>query len=92
MRPEEVVVLRIRLRRMGSKQDPCYRVVVSDSRSVPTGKFIESLGTYDPGASPSSVRLDLAKVDAWVAKGAQPSPTVKSLIDKSRRQQSTAEA
>ena len=85
-------MLRIRLRRMGSKQDPCYRVVVSDSRSVPTGNFIESLGTYDPGTSPSSVRLDLAKVDAWVAKGAQPSPTVKSLIDKSRRQQSSAEA
>ena len=85
-------MLRIRLRRMGSKQDACYRVVVSDSRSVPTADFIESLGTYDPGASPSSVRLDLEKVDAWVAKGAQPSSTVKSLINRTRRQQSIAPA
>jgi small subunit ribosomal protein S16 len=77
---------------MGSKQDACYRVVVSDSRSVPTADFIESLGTYDPGATPSSVRLDLAKVDAWVAKGARPSSTVQSLINKSRREQSSAEA
>jgi small subunit ribosomal protein S16 len=70
---------------MGSKQDACYRVVVSDSRSVPTGRFIEILGTYDPGVTPSDVRLDLGRVDAWIGKGAQPSPTVKSLIAKARK-------
>ena len=79
-------MLKIRLRRMGSKQDACYRVVVSDSRSVPTGRFIDSLGTYDPGVTPSAVHLDLAKVDEWIGKGAQPSPTVKSLIAKLRKQ------
>lgn len=78
-------MLKIRLRRMGSKQDACYRVVVSDSRSVPTGRFIETVGTYDPGGSPSAVRLDLTRIDAWIGKGAQPSPTVKSLISKARK-------
>ena len=72
-------MLKIRLRRMGSKQDACYRVVVSDSRSVPSGRFIETVGTYDPGVEPSAVRLDLTR------KGAQPSSTVKSLISKARK-------
>jgi len=72
---------------MGSKQDACYRVVVSDSRSVPTGRFVDTVGTYDPGTTPSDVRLDLPKVDSWIAKGAQPSPTVKTLIAKARRGQ-----
>ena len=78
-------MLRIRLRRMGAKQEPCYRVVVSDSRSVPTGRFIDTLGTYDPGTSPSDIRLDLEKIDGWIQKGARPSATVKSLISKARR-------
>lgn len=79
-------MLKIRLRRMGSKQDACYRVVVSDSRSVPTGRFIETVGTYDPASTPSSLRLDMDKIQGWLDKGARPSSTVKSLIAKVRRQ------
>lgn len=78
-------MLKIRLRRMGAKQDPYYRVVVSDGRSVPTGRFVDTLGTYVPGATPPEVRLDLPKIEDWLAKGAQPSPTVKNLIAKARR-------
>jgi small subunit ribosomal protein S16 len=75
---------------MGAKQDPCFRVVVSDGRSVPNGRFIDTVGTYDPGTSPSDIRLDLQKVDAWIQKGARPSPTVKSLITRARRSTSPA--
>lgn len=83
-------MLKIRLRRMGSKKDACYRVVVSDSRRVPTGRFIETLGTYDPGENPSKILLDLERTDAWLAKGATPSGTVKSIISKARRAQAPA--
>ena len=75
-------MLRIRLRRMGSRQDPFYRVVVSDSRCQPRGRFLEILGTYDPGADPAEVKIDVARADEWIRKGAQPSDTVKSLIEK----------
>lgn len=81
-------MLKIRLRRMGSKQDAFYRVVVSDSRSTPRGPFVESVGYYDPGTEPVTLRLDLGRVDEWVRKGAHPSETVRALIDKAR----TAEA
>jgi small subunit ribosomal protein S16 len=80
-------VLTIRLRRMGSRQDPYYRVVVSESTSTPKGRFLETLGTYDPGQDPAQIRLDLAKVDGWIEKGAQTSETVRSLIDRARRVQ-----
>jgi len=73
-------VLKIRLRRMGAKHRAFYRVVVSDSRKRPTGRFVENLGTYDPGVEPAAVRLDVEKVEAWVGKGAQMSPTVKRLL------------
>lgn len=85
MRLEEVEVLKIRLRRMGSRQDPAYRVVVSDSRSTPTGRFVDNLGTYDPGTDPATVKIDLTRTDEWIRKGAHPSETVKSLIEKARR-------
>ncbi len=77
-------MLKIRLRRMGSKQEPCYRVVVSESTSTPQGRFVEVLGTYDPRPDPASVRLDLARTEEWIRKGAHPSETVKSLIARAK--------
>ncbi|MCG8456407.1 MAG: 30S ribosomal protein S16 [Holophagales bacterium] len=78
-------MLKIRLRRMGSRHRPFYRVVVSDSRRVPTAAALEELGYYDPRVSPSLFKVDLEKLDAWLAKGAQPSDTVKQLVKKARR-------
>ena len=74
-------MLKIRLRRTGSRQDAQYRVVVSDSRKTPIGQIVDSLGTYDPGTDPATVRIDLVRADEWIRKGAHPSETVKSLID-----------
>ena len=77
-------MLKIRLKRMGSRQDPFYRVVVSDGRARPEGRFVDSIGTYDPGTEPASVKIDVARADQWIRKGAQPSATVRSLLDKVR--------
>ncbi len=77
-------MLKIRLRRTGSRQDAQYRVVVSDSRKTPIGQIVDSLGTYDPGTDPATVRIDLVRADEWIRKGAHPSETVKSLIEKAR--------
>ncbi|HZN54654.1 MAG TPA: 30S ribosomal protein S16 [Candidatus Polarisedimenticolaceae bacterium] len=77
-------MLKIRLRRMGSRQDPYYRVVVSEGRSTPRSSFIESLGTYDPGTNPQTIHLDVAKAEAWIKKGAHPSETVRSLLTKAK--------
>jgi len=77
-------VLKIRLRRMGSKGSPFYRVVVSDGRATPTGRFVDVLGVYDPGTDPVTVRLDVEKADGWIRKGAHPSETVKRLIHRAR--------
>lgn len=79
----------IRLARVGAKHSPKYRVTVADSRRSRGGKFIEILGSYNPiakGNAPEVV-LDLEKVNAWIAKGAQPSQTVKSLIRKAQASQ-----
>jgi small subunit ribosomal protein S16 len=78
------LVLKIRLKRMGSRQDPFYRVVVSDSRSTPQSGVVESLGTYHPGTNPATVQLDVAKAEAWIKKGAHPSETVRSLLSKAK--------
>ena len=77
-------MLKIRLRRVGAKHSAFYRVVVSDSRKRPTGRFIENLGTYDPGTDPATVKLDVDKADDWIGKGAQVSPTVKRLLTRAR--------
>ena len=77
-------MLKIRLRRMGSKQDAFYRVVVSDSRKTPTGRFVDVLGTYDPGTDPATVKLDVDRAEDWIRKGAHPSDTVKSLLAKAK--------
>ena len=74
----------IRLRRTGSTRRPTYRVVVADSRSPRDGRFIEILGHYSPLTNPPTVKLDRAKVQAWIAKGAQPSNTVKRLMQNVR--------
>ena len=70
----------IRLRRVGSNRRPAYRVVVADSRSPRDGRFIEIIGHYNPLTEPPTVKIDHAKADAWISKGAQPSNTVKRLL------------
>jgi len=71
---------RIRLQRAGMKRAPFYRVVVADERAPRDGKFIELVGRYNPRATPSVVELDVEKVEAWIAKGAQPSEVVVKLL------------
>ncbi len=80
-------MLTIRLRRMGAKHKPVYRVVVSDSRKRPTSDFLEQVGFYDPNTDPPEVRLDVEKIEAWQAKGAQVSETVRSLLKKAKKAQ-----
>jgi small subunit ribosomal protein S16 len=70
----------IRLRREGTKNRPFYRVVAADQRFKRDGRFIESLGTYDPALEEGGVTVDVEKVQSWIAKGAQPSDTVRSLV------------
>jgi small subunit ribosomal protein S16 len=76
---------RIRLRRMGRKKQPHYRIVVADSASPRDGRFVETLGYYKPLSHPARLVLDLDRVDHWIGEGASPSGTVKSLISKARR-------
>lgn len=75
-----VLAVKIRLARAGAKKAPFYRVVAADSRAPRDGRFIEILGRYNPRTQPSTVELDLAKVDAWVAKGAVPTEAAGKLI------------
>ena len=72
----------MRLKRMGVKKKPFYRIVVADSRSPRDGKFIEEVGTYNPIADPAEVKIDTEKAKKWIGNGAQPSDTVKSLLKK----------
>ena len=83
-------MLKIRLRRMGARNNPFYRVVVSDSRQVPTGAAIEELGYYDSTKVPAQVTLNTARIDHWVGQGAQLSPTVKRLLQQSHKAQKSA--
>jgi small subunit ribosomal protein S16 len=73
-------VLRIRLRRVGKKKKPAYRVVVADSRAPRDGAFVDILGLYDPLTDPPTINLDEAKTRAWLSKGAQPSETAGKLL------------
>ncbi len=75
---------RIRLRRMGRKKQPHYRVVVADSKAPRDGRFVETLGYYKPLSHPARLVLDLDRVDHWLGQGASPSGTVKTLISKAR--------
>ncbi|MGE3621397.1 MAG: 30S ribosomal protein S16 [Acidimicrobiia bacterium] len=74
------MAVKLRLMRMGKKKQPTYRVVAADSRSPRNGRFIEIIGTYDPRAEPSRVKIDTAKANEWLAKGAQPTDTVRRLL------------
>ncbi len=76
------MAVKIRLRRMGAKKAPFYRVVVADSRYPRDGRFIEEIGTYNPLTEPSEFKVDKEKVQAWIKNGAQPTDTVKSLLKK----------
>lgn len=75
-------MVKIRLRRMGAKKAPYYRIVVADSRSPRDGRFIEEIGTYDPLADSEKLKVDLERAKCWIANGAQPTDTVRGLLKK----------
>ncbi|MBI2925086.1 MAG: 30S ribosomal protein S16 [Verrucomicrobia bacterium] len=79
------MAVRIRLKRIGSRNDPVYRIVVADNRSPRDGKFIEELGSYDPKKKGTNYALNLDRAGYWVSKGAQPTETVASFIKKARK-------
>ncbi|MDO4476587.1 MAG: 30S ribosomal protein S16 [Clostridia bacterium] len=74
------MAVKIRLRRMGAHKKPFYRVVVADSRSPRDGKCIEEIGFFNPMVEPAEIKLDMEKVEKWIANGAQPTDRVKSII------------
>lgn len=76
------MAVKIRLRRMGAKKAPFYRIVVADSRYPRDGRFIDELGYYDPTKEPSVLKVDDEKAKSWIANGAQPTDTVKALLKK----------
>lgn len=76
------MAVKIRLRRMGAKKAPFYRVVIADSRYPRDGRFIEEIGTYDPTKDPVAVNIDAEKAKKWISNGAQPTDTVKALLKK----------
>lgn len=80
------MAVKIRLARHGAKKRPYYRVIVIDSRSRREGRPIEEVGRYNPCVDPSMIKLDLEKIDAWIAKGAQPTDTVAHLIEVARKE------
>ena len=81
------MAVKLRLRRMGANKKPFFRIVAADVRSANQGTFLEELGWYEPGKKTDNFKLDLAKTEAWIAKGAQPSETVVSLMKKAREAQ-----
>ncbi len=76
------MAVKIRLRRMGAKKAPFYRVVVADSRYPRDGRFIEEIGTYNPMRDPAEIKIDSDKAKKWIANGAQPTDTVKAILKK----------
>ena len=74
------MAVKIRLRRMGAKKAPFYRIVVADSRYPRNGRFIEEIGYYDPAKTPVTVQIDAEKAKKWMSNGAQPTDTVRSLL------------
>lgn len=75
-------MVKIRLRRMGAKKAPYYRVVVADSRYPRDGRFIEEIGTYDPLTEPATIKIDMERAKYWISNGAQPTDTVRGLLKK----------
>ena len=76
------MAVKIRLRRIGAKKAPFYRIVVADSRYPRDGRFIEEIGYYDPTKEPSVIKVDAEKAKKWMANGAQPTDTVKKILEK----------
>ena len=75
-------MVKIRLRRMGAKKSPYYRIVVADSRSPRDGRCIEEIGTYNPLTNPATITIDAEKAQTWIKNGAQPTDTVRGLLKK----------
>ena len=75
-------MVKIRLRGMGAKKAPFYRVVVADSRDPRDGRFIEEIGTYDPLTNPATIKIDMERAKYWISNGAQPTDTVRGLLKK----------
>ncbi len=75
-------MVKIRLRRMGAKKAPFYRVVVADSRYPRDGRFIEEIGIYNPTTDPTELKVDVDRAQAWIKTGAQPTETVRDLLKK----------
>ena len=84
--------VKIRMKRVGTKNTPAYRIIVADGRSPRDGKFIEIIGNYDPKKAGANSNIDLDRADYWVGKGAQPSVTVASIIKKARKAATAAAA
>ena len=75
-------MVKIRLRRVGAKKAPFYRVVVADSHFARDGRFIEEIGTYDPLTEPATIKIDMERAKYWISDGAQPTDTVRGLLKK----------
>ena len=75
-------MVKIRLRRVGAKKAPFYRVVVADSHFARDGRFIEEIGTYDPLTKPATIKIDMERAKYWISHGAQPTDTVRGLLKK----------
>lgn len=86
------MAVKIRLKRIGAKKNPFYRVVVADSRNARDGRFIEELGSYNPHTDPSTVKIDVEKAQSWLDKGAQPTETVRALLKRQGLLGGTADA
>jgi len=76
------MAVKMRLKRIGAKKAPYYRVVVADSRYPRDGRFIEEIGTYNPMVDPAEIKIDMEKADKWIKNGAQPTDTVRGLLKK----------
>lgn len=76
-------MVKMRLKRLGAKKAPFYRVIVADSRSPRDGRFIDEVGYYNPMTNPEEIKIDAEKAKTWIANGAQPTETVKALLKKS---------
>ena len=84
------MAVKIRLRRVGTKNVPSFRIVVADGRSPRDGRFIENIGTYNPEKAKDNFKVDVERAKFWLQKGAQPSDTVRSILKKAERQSKAA--
>ncbi|MEE8111962.1 MAG: 30S ribosomal protein S16 [Acidobacteriota bacterium] len=78
-------MLKIRLRRVGSRKNPFYRLIVSEKTMQPKGRFVEILGCYDPREKESSLKVKWERIDHWIGKGARPSESVRRILDRGRK-------